>query len=478
MNPHAMKHAIIHDLPIQRSLFNMRKRFDWLSPGRQSRLSSVDNEPTKLNRSRKMANYNAPQLITLRYLANRASLNSDQPRVNFKRFADIAQTREQAEFRSIAEGGEQLFGSAGSTERKNYREIYNNYVKRVVYRHKVLDVPPDWSIDTYLDITEELIDVLSSPYTPPVRNASRSISPKRTTPKSDRSRLVSSLSPTPTLPRVTISPATMSKDTKPSNEDTQHQQQWVEAKFNNTKTAVDFTGGIYSNGVIAWEEENTKVSDGPPKQYATKGNLAWCAGGNPEIALASNPCITGNGKVISAYLPTHSPVMFGTLDSGNSILAPSFKAKQNENKKRDTALDVQMGHLMGQVHNGDVVYKSIDKVQVPFLRHDFLLPPATTAHNRHFNGSTLSVDSSDLEIKVVPINNLHKMDPAKIITEISTALDPEDSKKALLGAINTSQVEYMAHVSFEILGDEKEGFGTSKKETNLADLMSGWGISE
>ena len=138
--------------------------------------------------------------ILLRYLANRASPNIREPRINFKKFADCAQTREQADFKSIEDGGELLLGSRASDKRKHYRELYNNYVKKVDRgKGKVLlNVPPDRSIDTYLEITEDLLRVLSSPYTPPVRNTSRSISPKRTTTNSHRRRLVSSLSPTPT----------------------------------------------------------------------------------------------------------------------------------------------------------------------------------------------------------------------------------------------------------------------------------------
>ena len=69
--------------------------------------------------------------ILLRYLANRASPNIREPRINFKKFADCAQTREQADFKSIEDGGELLLGSRASDKRKHYRELYNNYVKRL-----------------------------------------------------------------------------------------------------------------------------------------------------------------------------------------------------------------------------------------------------------------------------------------------------------------------------------------------------------
>ena len=103
-----------------------------------------------------MADNNNDIDILLRYLAKRASPDSKEPRINFKKFADAAQTREQADFKSIEEGGERLFGPRASAKRKHYRELYNNYVKKVDYGTDILDVPSDWSIDLYLEITPEL----------------------------------------------------------------------------------------------------------------------------------------------------------------------------------------------------------------------------------------------------------------------------------------------------------------------------------
>ena len=55
-----------------------------------------------------MADNNNDIDILLRYLAKRASPDSKEPRINFKKFADCAQTREQADFKSIEDGGELL----------------------------------------------------------------------------------------------------------------------------------------------------------------------------------------------------------------------------------------------------------------------------------------------------------------------------------------------------------------------------------
>ena len=431
-----------------------------------------------------MADNNNDIDILLRYLAKRASPDSKEPRINFKKFADAAQTREQADFKSIEEGGERLFGPRASAKRKHYRELYNNYVKKVDYGTDILDVPSDWSIDLYLEITPELRRVLSTKYIPPRRTTSRSISPKRTTTNSHSRRLESSLSP----PRVTAnSTTTMSKSPTDEEINKIHTERWHNARSYNTTTAIDFSGGINSKGVIAWEEQQVEVETGPPAVYATKGNIAFTTS-TPEAAAASKPRIINGGRSITALRPSHDPLLFHTFKSGKSILGPSFQAKQGPNTKRDTCLDVQLGSLM---NSQDADYIEVDGNDVPFREEEFLLPNGVIASNGRFNGST-TVDSSDLQIKVVPISNLHMKNPEEIILDIKESLDKmqedgigniqvhiDEAKKKLLDTVNSTMIGYIVHLRFEIVGEAWGGFGNKKDKTNLADLMSSsWGISE
>ena len=439
--------------------------------------------------------------ILLRYLANRASPNIREPRINFKKFADCAQTREQADFKSIEDGGELLLGSRASDKRKHYRELYNNYVKKVVDRGKgkvLLNVPPDWSIDTYLEITEDLLSVLSSPYTPPVRNTSRSISPKRTTTNSHRRRLVSSLSPTPTYPRATISPsttpntlATMSKEkTEVDTKREQHVQRWVNAKMNTGVHAVDFSGAGSNKNFVAWEELETEVGKGPRKTYVSKGNILFYGGQHVEAAAASSAHIANEGRSIVARRPPLDPLFFETFpSSGNSILGPAFvSANQGANKKRDTGLNIQLGSLM---KGEDADFVEVDTNDVPFQEEEFLLPDGVIASNTRFNGTP--VDASDLDLNIVPISNLHRKDPIEIIEkikkdapsamELAGKTDEEkmnlykDVIKYLLTTMTTTKNGYLVHIQFEIVGENKPGFG-KKQEKNLDDLMGAWAISE
>ena len=440
--------------------------------------------------------------ILLRYLANRVSPNIREPRINFKKFADCAQTREQADFKSIEDGGELLLGSRASDKRKHYRELYNNYVKKVDRgKGKVLlNVPPDWSIDTYLEITEDLLSVLSSPYTPPVRNTSRSISPKRTTTNSHRRRLVSSLSSTPTYPRATISPsttpntlATMSKQQQPTEDEKRelHMQRWVNAQVNSGVHAVDFSGAGSNKNFVAWEELETEVGTGPRKTYVSKGNILFYGGQHVEAAAASSARIANEGRSIVARRPPLDPLFFETFSaSGNLILGPAFvSANQGANKKRDTGLNIQLGSLM---KGEDTDFVDVDNSDVPFQEEVFLLPNGVIASNTRFNDTV--VDASDLDLNIVPISNLHRKSPIEIIEKIKAdapsdmELDGKtdeavimnlyrDVVKYLFETMTTTKNGYLVHIQFEIVGENKPGFG-KKQEKNLDDLMGAWAISE
>ena len=406
----------------------------------------------------------------LRALASRADPNNSDALINFKQFADAAETIH----------GEPPFGAKGSTKRQQCRTLYDTYRLRAKRGLTDLEVPSNWSYWDVLNKTDKLVCLLNKPssFSSPnqKKRRLRSLSPKQTK---------KITTPTRKTTNKIITPAhtTMTDASKGGSEYEAYYQRLLN---DNTIHAVSLSNSLDNHGFVAYEQKNVKVGTGV---YTTKVGMLFPLTSVAEATYA-NPRLREDGHGIDIFQANIHPIVGGKVGGSSNLLEDNLDRVLGKDEARDVAVDLMLGSKKEGVVRHHVESGGVTISDVPFEKHSYMLPPGIDTENRYFNPNKPANDDFHLDRKLVVLTDLNTRnfmditdklrDTAPTIVAVDACMT-DDTKANLYKQANklflqtqlkVNTVVYF-YIQFSVFGEDAAGRQAKAPDLALTDLFDG-----
>ena len=424
----------------------------------------------------------------LRHLASRHSPYSQYPPVNLKQFSDRATTP----------SGEKPFGVKGSRERASFRHLFDKYRSRA-NRGTDLGVDPDFDVFSVVNKTSELISLLGERSTPssftpvlshisprPIRSARTSPTRPKISHQPQSTHKRRSRSPKQATPRIPI--MSTKQDSKVGAGLPAYAETYAKVLAGNTTHALSLSNRMSNERCFAYEQKDVQVS---PGEYTTKIGVLFQVD-NPSIVKYTNPRLRTDGKGIEVWLPVCHHVVCGHIEGSATFFQNKIGAVLGADDERNHAIDRMLGTNGQDVKFFDITDANGDIIKdVPFVAHNYLLPPGIETENRYFNPGKPVHDDSHLDCKLIVVTDIKNKtgstydslldalrDTLPTADNIRAAMTPEDVlqlyKTGTAGFIKAQtcvNTVAFASVEFSVYGEDQAGRLASAAVMNITDLV-------
>jgi hypothetical protein len=417
----------------------------------------------------------------LRALASRYNPGNSFAPVNFKKFADYAETV----------NGEKPFGVKGSRERRESRSALDVYRNRAA-RGTDLGVEPTWDVFSVVNRTDELVSILenadSSTLSPTPQRRPTSHSPTRPTHNGTSTRQPKSLSPKRPTKSITPQHQNMSGAKPNVGAGSGYTEKYNRLLEENTTHALSLSTRMANHKCFLYEQKDVEVSAG---EYTTKIGLFVQTDG-AVIAPFTTPRLRTDGKGVVMWLPLVHHLVSGHLENNSTFLQDKIGSQQGADKARDAALDRMLGTDGVGIKFHDITDSKGNVIKdVPFVEHNFMLPPGIETENRYFNPGKPAHDDHHLDCKLVILSDIKEKDATyediidnlrdSFPTADAVARETDDAAKldlykaATMAFINAQQdvnTVTFAAVEFSVYGEDQAGRRAGSKTMDVGSLIS------
>ena len=257
----------------------------------------------------------------------------------------------------------------------------------------------------------------------------------------------------------------------------------------NTTHALSLTNRMLNDRCFVYEQKDVEVS---PGEYTTKIGVFFQVD-SPSIVKYTNPRLRTDGKGIVIWLPVCHHVVCGSIEGNATFLQRKFGAVLGPDAARDSAIDRMLGTTGQEVKIFDIIDGNGDVIKdIPFVEHNYLLPPGIETENRYFNPGKPVHDDSHLDCKLVVITDIKDktgstyqdlldklrdtLPTAGAVTSAATQEDElalyKTGTSGFIKAQTTINTVTFASVAFSVYGEDQAGRLASTTVMNITDLVS------